>query len=312
MILLWGLSGDGPFDRVRDALDQAGAASAVIDQRDVLTTSIDMTCDPELRARACVDGRALCLDDVTAVYWRTYDVRRLPAMVEDGDGSDAGRWERVLRLEQALLSWLETTRARVVNRPSSMASNNSKPYQAEVLRRHGFEVPETMITTDPDEVRRFWTDHGAVIYKSISGARSVVSRLTHAHIERIEQVVWCPTQFQQWVPGVDVRVHVVGDEVFACEVRSTADDYRYAEARGGSVEIIPCELPPDITARCLEVTAALDMDLSGIDLRRAPDGRWFAFEVNPSPGFSYYEERTGQPIAKAIARLLTSSERRRS
>jgi hypothetical protein len=28
------------------------------------------------------------------------------------------------------------------------------------------------------------------------------------------------------------------------------------------------------------------------------------FEVNPSPGFSYYEGHTGQPISAAIARYL--------
>ena len=45
-------------------------------------------------------------------------------------------------------------------------------------------------------------------------------------------------------------------------------------------------------------------ELAGIDLRLTDDGRWFCFEVNPSPGFTYYEQATGQPIARSIARLL--------
>jgi len=308
VILLWGLSGDAPFDRVRATLERGGAAVALIDQRDVLSTGLEMTCDPSLSAMVYVDGERTSLDDMTAVYWRTYDLRRLPSILaEQADDEDGHPLVQARALEQALLAWLETVDALVVNRPSSMASNNSKPYQSTIMREHGFEVPETIITTDPQAVLRFWTDHAVVIYKSVSGARSVVSRITRSHLERLEHVVWCPTQFQQFIPGRDVRVHVVGDDVFACEVLSDADDYRYAAGNGGSVEMRDVRLPDDVATRCVAVTQALGLRVSGIDLRHAPDGRWFGFEVNPSPGFTYYEDRTGQPIASAVTSLLMSA-----
>lgn len=41
--------------------------------------------------------------------------------------------------------------------------------------------------------------------------------------------------------------------------------------------------------------------IAGIDLRRTHDGTWYCFEVNSSPGFSDFEEATGQPIAEAVA-----------
>jgi hypothetical protein len=31
----------------------------------------------------------------------------------------------------------------------------------------------------------------------------------------------------------------------------------------------------------------------------------YCFEVNPSPGFSYYEANAGQPISTAVAEYLT-------
>jgi len=52
------------------------------------------------------------------------------------------------------------------------------------------------------------------------------------------------------------------------------------------------------------LAAGLGLPVAGIDLRRTPSGRWYCFEVNPSPGFSYYEHATGQPLALSIARLL--------
>ena len=44
-----------------------------------------------------------------------------------------------------------------------MASNGSKPFQLELIRRQGFSVPETLVTTDPEEARAFFERHGRII-----------------------------------------------------------------------------------------------------------------------------------------------------
>jgi glutathione synthase/RimK-type ligase-like ATP-grasp enzyme len=66
-------------------------------------------------------------------------------------------------------------------------------------------------------------------------------------------------------------------------------------------------LPPEVEARCRDLSKRLRLPVAGIDLRRTPDGEWYCFEVNPSPGFTYYESKTGQPIAAAIAGLLAAA-----
>ena len=302
MILLWGLTGDGPFDAVRAALQRRGAAFALVDQRLVRRIRLELRLEPELAGSIDVEGDSVSLADFDAVYWRTYDVRTIV-------GSDGEALQTAWALEDALATWLELTDARVINQPSAMMSNSSKPFQLEVIRAHGFDVPTTLITTEPDEVLRFWTQKSSVIYKSISGTRSVVSRIGLSHLSRLEHVATCPTQFQQFIPGTDHRVHVVGDDVFACEVLSAADDYRYAGLSGEPAELRPVRVPAEVAERCVAVTRALGLLVAGIDLRRAPDGRWFCFEVNPSPGFTYYEAHTGQPIADALSSLLVAAAR---
>jgi glutathione synthase/RimK-type ligase-like ATP-grasp enzyme len=185
-----------------------------------------------------------------------------------------------------------------------VASNNSKPYQLRLIHSFGFAVPETLVTTDPDVARAFWEKHGEVIYKSISATRSRVSRLLPEHVERLSDVSSCPTQFQEYIPGIDHRVHVIGDEVFACQVLCEADDYRSPGSH--TIELQACQLPEEIEDRCWRLTAALQLSLAGIDLRRTPEGRWICFEVNTSPAFTYYEQGTRQPIADAIARHLAN------
>jgi glutathione synthase/RimK-type ligase-like ATP-grasp enzyme len=302
MIVLWGLSGDGPFDAVHLALRRRGARVALIEQRDVLETEMELSVTPALHAVVTVRDDRIELDDARSAYWRTYDLRRLPPVI--AANSEGAAVAAASLVEESLVVWMELTTARVVNRASQMASNGSKPYQMELLRAHGFCVPRTLVTTDPNAARRFWTDSGTVVYKSVSGVRSVVARLGDEHIDRLDQVTWCPTQFQQYVPGRDHRVHVVGDEIFACEVVSEADDYRYAARRGDPPILRACTLPVDIAEKCMALSRSLSLPLAGIDLRRAPDGRWFCFEVNPSPGFTYYEAHTGHPIAEAIASYL--------
>ncbi|HZL03445.1 MAG TPA: hypothetical protein VFC48_10010, partial [Cellulomonas sp.] len=113
-----------------------------------------------------------------------------------------------------------------------------------------------------------------------------------------------PTQFQALVPGTDVRVHVVGREVFATEIGSGAVDYRYAGRDGLTAALAATTLPDDVADRCVRLAATLELPLAGIDLRRTPAGDWVCFEVNPMPGYSFYESHTGQPIAAALVRHL--------
>jgi glutathione synthase/RimK-type ligase-like ATP-grasp enzyme len=302
--LLWGISQDGPLAAVREALQRRGAPLFFLDQRQLLNTEVELFIDKEVGGLIRVGDRTCDLAALSSVYVRCYDPRRLPEIERAGEGSAA--WRHAVTFDETLGSWLEVTPALVVNRLSAMASNNSKPYQLSLIRSFGFAVPETLITTDARSARDFWDRHGTVVYKSISGVRSMVSRLTAEHVGRLEDLRWCPTQFQQYIPGRDYRVHIVGHEAFACEVDSDADDYRYAARQGGHVELRPYDLPGDCADKCRKLAAALGLPVGGLDLRRAPDGRWYCFEVNPSPAFTYYEAATGQPIAAAVASLLAA------
>lgn len=302
MILLWGLPGDHPLAAVRDVLDQMGRQVTLLDQRAVLKTEVELDVGSVVRGRLRVGDESIDLADVTAAYLRPYDWRELPAVADAGPDSSLGR--HALAMHDILTSWAEITPACVVNRPAAMEANGSKPYQAAWIKSLGFQVPDTLITTDPARALEFWQQRDHVIYKSLSGIRSIVSRLTPEHIARFDDIAACPTQFQQYIHGADYRVHVVGDEFFACRIISEADDYRYSKE---TVNMEVCDLPDGVTALCRTLAATMRLLVVGIDLRCTPDGEWYCFEVNPSPGFTYFEQMTGLPIAEAIARLLASA-----
>ena len=256
-----------------------------------------------MRGRLEHDGWSVALQDVRGIYLRFMDDRLLPELAGEPDDSPARRASRAFH--DIVGQWAELTEARVVNRYSAMGSNFSKPYQAQLIAEHGFAVPETLVTNQPALVRAFAAEHGRVVYKSISSERSIVATLDERDLHRLDAIRWCPVQFQEFVEGIDVRVHTIGGEVFATAIDSDATDYRYAQRQTGEAATMrACELAPDVARRCTELAAALRLDLAGIDLRLTPAGEAYCFEVNPSPVYSYYESHTGQPIAAAIARHL--------
>jgi hypothetical protein len=307
VVLLWGPCGDPPLQTVYRALQQFGIPAVFFDQQTIPEIELSW----QVRSASITgwlqdrNGR-LDLEQITGVYYRPYDTRQIPAVARAGEGSRL--WQHALDLEEALTAWADLTPAQVLNRPSAMASNHSKPYQAEQIRQVGFKVPDTLITTTPEAAFAFWQHHGEVIYKSISGVRSQVSRLTPAHADRLRTTLsGCPTQFQQCVPGQDYRVHVVGEAVFASAIHSNADDYRYASTAADAPTVHPVVLPAAERLRCIDLSQALNLPLVGIDLRCTPDGEWYCFEANPSPGFTYYQAETGQPISLAVAQWLAAT-----
>jgi ribosomal protein S6-L-glutamate ligase RimK-like protein len=305
LVLLWGFETDPPLLAVREQLRILGTSSVLVDQRYVLDTDVNLEVGEEIEATIQIRGCEIDLANVTAAYIRPYDSHRLLEISSAGPQSLL--WQHAIEVDDILSSWSEITPAFVVNRLSAMASNNSKPYQLQQIQRLGFSVPETLITTDPKAAHAFWERHGSVIYKSISAIRSRVARLGPEQAQRLEDIASCPTQFQECIHGTDYRVHVVGDEIFASEVLCDADDYRYPGQC--PVEVRPYDLPPELKSQCHKLAIALQLPVAGIDLRRTAADEWFCFEVNPSPGFTYYEATTGQPIARSIAALLTNSDK---
>lgn len=308
MIVLWGVPGDGPLDAVHARLSHLGANFRLLDQRSGARSSATIRIerrDLVLEIEGPSSAGRLDFKNVGAAYLRPIETER--ALPSDA-GDDRAARVRADGVDRALIAWADLTTALAVNPPTAMAANNSKPYQLGLIKRYGFAVPETLVTTDPEAVRAFAARHGRVIYKSVSGTRSIVNILAEDGLERLEDVANAPTQFQAYVPGADIRVHLVGDELFATEVRSDAHDYRYASRSGNEVELAATAVPADVADRCRAMASGMGLAVAGIDLRRTPDDHWVCFEVNPSPAFVYYEEATGQPIGQAIAGLLIRAD----
>jgi glutathione synthase/RimK-type ligase-like ATP-grasp enzyme len=126
-----------------------------------------------------------------------------------------------------------------------------------------------------------------------------------ADLARIDAVALAPVVFQQYVPGVDLRVTVVAEQVFTVEIdaRSTRYPVDMRMVLGES-EVRPVELPHDVQDRLLALMARLGLRYGAIDLRRDAAGRHHFLEVNPAGQWLFAEDRSGLAITDAVAALL--------
>lgn len=297
MIIVAGTAHEEPVARVLAEADRRGIETLLLEESEAADWNLEIALTRTgRRCRAVQRGRVLDLERATGIYLRLTDRPRR-------DPDDPLRQHRRQAAVAMLCSWADVASCRVANRPSAMASNASKPYQAALIRAHGLDVPATVISNDPDAVRAFWAEHSRVIYKSTSGIRSIVHELTDAHAGRLDRVRHLPTQFQQLLLGTNVRVHVIGRRVFACEISTHTIDYRYRD-RGPAASMRAVELPTELAETCRSLAEQLRLPLAGIDLLRDRDGRWWCFEVNPSPAYSCFPDGEGQTMAEALTLWL--------
>ena len=159
MILLCGIPSEAPLAMVAAELEKQGAAFRTFNQRqvgrcrlswEITRSGIDGVLD--------LDGEEHRLTDISGVYLRLMDDRLLPELKAQPEESLERRHARAFH--DALFRWSELTPARVVNRAEPQASNSSKPYQAQLIARYGFQVPDTLITNDPERSERFSPNTG--------------------------------------------------------------------------------------------------------------------------------------------------------
>ena len=214
---------------------------------------------------------------------------------------------------RALLSALQIALLSIptlaVNRPLAGWENSSKLTQLRLLSQAGFHVPISLVTTRPSDLMRFQQSVPAVIYKSASGQRSIVELLGDAALLRLPTLTYCPVLFQEAISGPDVRVHVVGSNVYCVRIESDRIDYRYAASRGGARYLSRFEhLPSELAERCVRFAAGRGLNMAGFDFKIAESGEYYCLEMNPSPAFEFFDRCLGGEICNAVVRLLTGEK----
>jgi hypothetical protein len=307
MILITGIPSEPPVLLATKAAEKAGIPYVMFNQRKAHLYQLSLKfCNNKFTGILQMDdGKEYELHKITGIYIRMMDNYFLPEMHNKVFNYIGERQaQKSISIHKQFLDWMEIASCRILNRTWEMLSNLSKPYQAQLIAEAGFLIPPTCITNNTKKVLSFKKKYNHLIFKSISSMRSIVKELDAMSIKNLDTIKYLPTQFQEKLNGINIRVHVIGNALFATKVESRVIDYRYAGRENEDVKLTPFKLPQDIEKRCFKISKSLRLPLCGIDLFKTDKGKYYCFEVNPSPGYTYYQQSAGQDIATAIVKWL--------
>jgi hypothetical protein len=321
MILIVTSADDVHADAVCSALDERGAAYVRFDPGDfparvqIVARSGRAGLQLELRR-----GEELtCLQTVRVLWYRRPHKSEAAASVQDAFMRGYVASECALFLEDV---WTALECVCVPALPDVMRRADLKLAQLRVARRLGFVTPETLLGNAPEAVLRLREQCGPQLISKLPGpglyrqpqhrAVRFTERVRRADLGYLDRVALSPVLFQPYVDKqLEVRVTVVGEQTFACEigsqrsVRAAVDFRRYDFA---STPHTVHALPSAVAGRCVALTHALGLTYSTLDLILTPAGDYVFLELNPNGQYLWIEDLTGLPISAAIAELLSAQD----
>jgi hypothetical protein len=317
-VLLVSTAHDAAVARVATALEARGAEAIRFDSDAFPTDAkawLRLDGQGEDVAFESAHGR-VALSELAAIWLRRLDVAaRLPAEMDE-------RYRAPSRDEAhtTLVGLLALFRGRVIDRLAAIQAAGDKPRQLQLARSLGLDIPRTLITNVPDEVRRFAaTCPDGLITKSLSAFTvrddrgeqlMYTSAVGPADLDDLYGLRLCPMAFQEQVAKqLEVRATIVGRRVFAAAVDSSTERGRVDWRRDGEQldeRWQPHALPGPVADRLLALVAAFGLSYSAADLIVAPDGRYVFLESNPAGEWLWLEHLLGLGIPDALAAELLS------
>ena len=256
------------------------------------------------------------LQKITSVW-----VRPMGSFGVSKNVSDEQNREFVVRESQVVLDGLfAVLNCQWINHPVSIRVAENKIHQLRVAQRLGLRIPKTLITQEPGKAKSFFYSCNEKMivkpFRSFSfrgNDGSLTAIPTHLinrdELAKLPSIAFCPTLLQEYVEkDIELRVTVVGSDVFACAIHSqehnlTAVDWRL----GVTSELLRYsryQLPVEVSELCVSLNKALGLSYSAIDIIKTPEGEYVFLEANPNGQWLWIEEKVGFPISNALVGML--------
>lgn len=262
-----------------------------------------------VRNHSCI----LRFDDIKSIWWFGVEA---PLIAKSFSDSDSRMWTEQ-ETKAGLVSILSSLDCYYLNHPNKVHSASVKVNQMLVAKSFGFNIPETCISSSPDEVQEFYAKVSSMIFKTFSHPTIKVneeelvvytSRVKEDDLKDQESIKKSLCFFQKEIKKeIEIRATVVGDLVFSAEIHSqrsagTSVDWRRYDIK--NTPHYPHELPEHIVKQCIQITKYYSLDFNTIDLILDPLGNYWFLEMNPNGLWAWIEILTGLAISGKIADKL--------
>ncbi len=264
------------------------------------------------------------LDDISAIWYRrAYNIGK--GLKEEIDSKFYGAAMGEIR--NTLFGFFESVDAYSLGKPSVYRRLDSKEEQLKVAQKIGLTIPDTCLTNNPEEARKFIVKNKNVVAKMQTGfaiyengvENVVFTNVVHEDkLEELDSLLYCPMQFQRMIEKKrELRITIVGRDVYAFEIDSQQSEDAKIDWRKDGIKLIDkwvrTELPADVEAKLLELLDVYHVDYGAIDMIVSPEDEYYFIEINAAGEFFWLDNLTdGNLISKSIAELLCDKAPRRN
>jgi glutathione synthase/RimK-type ligase-like ATP-grasp enzyme len=229
-------------------------------------------------------------------------------------------------IRTTLFGMLESLNCFQISKFSQYRRLDSKEEQMKIASYLGLNVPETCITNNPQEAKRFVKERpNGVISKMQSsfavmkdGVENVVftNLVKEEDLNDIDSLQYCPMQFQEKLEKkLELRVTIVGDEVFAFAVDSQKSETAKLDWRKDGNALLedwfPYELPVDVKEKLLQMMDIYQINYGAIDIIVTPNDEYYFLEINSAGEFFWLDRLIDGAISEQMAKVLLGISNRR-
>lgn len=238
---------------------------------------------------------------------------KLPALKIQDDS------ERLYLLGEydALLSnlYLQLNTKKWLSHPTHVYQAENKIFQIQVAQEIGFEIPDTLITNQHSELKKFIEKHNQNVIvkplsqgriKQLNGIKTIyTNRITSEIISNLDSFSLTPSIYQEYIEKeYELRVTVVDGKVFAAKVDSQKLAETKIDWRKQKIPFVKYSLPPEISKKCIALLQKLNLSFGAIDLIKKANGEFIFLEVNPNGQWAWLDMEAGLNISDEIINYL--------
>jgi glutathione synthase/RimK-type ligase-like ATP-grasp enzyme len=193
-----------------------------------------------------------------------------------------------------------------INYPPRNFMASHKVQQLTRASECGLMVPKWIVTSDPEDAKRFLNTHGPELIAkplasgyiereaSVDDTLIYTQSINECHANLFSRLSVCPVLFQARVnKATDVRMIVVDDHITAVSLTaSDADGSQRLDIRRYNmrdVRYAPMSVPSHVAHGIRQLMRGYGLRFAAIDFAVDSGGRWTFFEVNPNGQWAWLD-----------------------
>lgn len=255
-------------------------------------------------------NKRLYLNDITSVYYRRPEK---PSINKDFDFNDiqiGEAWGGLYHFLQSLtdIPWM--------GHPFKDKINSSRILQLTTASNLGFDIPDTLISRDYDEISNFLIKHDRVAVKPLHERGKTLEGFWTPYFTEVrhskeilklnaESIVSTYNYMQEYIDKKrEWRVTIVGEKIFPCVIESQKSERGKYDWRKEDIDALDHyyeKIPIDIEEKILKYCKLLGLNFGAMDLIETNNNEWYFLECNPNGQWLWIELMTKMKISSAIA-----------